>query len=362
MLSRRALLRSSLALAAAACTRAPAPPAGPPGALEALGRGLGWLWGQQSAEGLFASPVFGLMASGQSLTPFCLLSAVHAPADRLPWPAEGTRRAAEALHRMMGPEGAVGLGGVAADYPVYATAMAISALARVAPGALVDWAAPMVDWLRAQQLGAGWEATAAHGGFPMGSRAALSPPEAGHVDLSMTRRALEALRDAGERPHEASRAFVERCRAADGAFFYSPVEEAVNKAGRGEQGMRGYGSATADGVLALRALGAGPEDPAVQAGLAWLHTHHRVDGNPGLEEGMPVFAPAMRFYYRAASALVFAELGGPEGWRERLCTALLAEQQADGRWQSDNPLQKESEPLIATGFAVQALSAALRGG
>jgi len=75
---------------------------------------------------------------------------------------------------------------------------------------------------------------------------------------------------------------------------------------------------------------------------------------------MEAFGTAMRGYYRAASAEVFARLEGPSGWRESLVDAVLAEQAEDGSWRNESPLQKEDDPLVATGFAVQALGWATR--
>ena len=76
---------------------------------------------------------------------------------------------------------------------------------------------------------------------------------------------------------------------------------------------------------------------------------------------MEAFSEAMRGYYRAGAAECFMLTGGPAGWRGELCDAIEAEQRPDGSWKNDNPLQKEDDPIIATGFAIRALAAALRG-
>ena len=53
------------------------------------------------------------------------------------------------------------------------------------------------------------------------------PPDAGHVDLSMTRFVLEALRasglDGSDPAMTRSRVFLERSQNHDGGFFFSPV-------------------------------------------------------------------------------------------------------------------------------------------
>jgi hypothetical protein len=167
----------------------------------------------------------------------------------------------------------------------------------------------------------------------------------------MTRRAVEAL-VAAERTGpatEAARGFLRRC-ASGGGFVYSPVQPALNKGGCTDEACAPYGSATCDGVLAGMALG---ED--VTAPLAWLRASHRLDANPGVSD--PTFASAMRGYYRAASAEVFSRAGGPDGWAAAMRAAVVADQRADGSWRNEVALQKEDDPIIATGFALTALSA-----
>ena len=123
------------------------------------------------------------------------------------------------------------------------------------------------------------------------------------------------------------------------------------------------GGSTADGLLALVALGLGRSDLPVQRGLSRLHALHQVDANPGLEGGpMASFAPAMRGYWRAGACEVYARLGGPPGWRQGLATVIAAEQGDDGSWRNPSQLQKEDDPLVATAFALQALSWVLRAG
>ena len=75
---------------------------------------------------------------------------------------------------------------------------------------------------------------------------------------------------------------------------------------------------------------------------------------------MQVFASAMRGDYRAGAAACFAALEGPPGWRARLVRAVVAEQRPDGSFRNENALQKENDPLIATGFALMALGHSLK--
>jgi hypothetical protein len=236
---------------------------------------------------------------------------------------------------------------------VYATALTARLLQQVRPAL----AGPSLTWLRTQQFRAadGWGDSAAAGGFGMGTKIPRIPPQAGHVDLSMTRRALEALAGTDWDGGDEAQAFVLRCRSVDGGFVYSPVQPGLNKGAAGP--AAGYGTATCDGLLALLALGAPPNDPGVVEALAFLTSIHTADANPGLAGGrMDAFGPAMAFYYRAAAAAVFRRLGGPDGWEVALLSAVRAGQRDDGSWANPSRLQKEDDPLIATAFALQALS------
>jgi hypothetical protein len=384
--SRRAVLIGLAALAACNGAPPPTPPAArtdasPLGAstrqtaIDALVRGVAWLLAQQAADGVFRSQTYGYFAKGESLTPFCLLALSQVPRKLAPIPDDVLSRGLSGALALRGPDGALGLLGPAADYPVYATAMLVRALALVRPEGWYKAAAPSLAWLRDQQLTPeeGWEGSVASGGFPMGGPLHPTPPNPGHVDLSMTRRAIEAIAGSGSPADDpslvAARAFVGRCQVADGGFVYSPVEPALSKglrpAGSDPSVDPGQstGSSTCDGLLALVALGLGRSDPPVQRGLARLHALHRVDSNPGLEGGpMASFAPAMRGYWRAGASEAYARLGGPPGWREGFATAIAAEQGPDGSWRNPSQLQKEDDPLVATAFALQGLSWVLRAG
>ncbi len=329
-----------------ACTRRASPPEDP------LGRAVTALRALALPDGRVPSSTYGFMREGHSTTALLALALPVGPLKEgaLAWLDTQLQR------------GPLGLAGPALDYPVYATSIGLRALLLSMAGPRFQ---PAVDWLLDQQLLAGWEGDPVHGGFGMGrapGQAAPTPPFPGHVDLSMTRRALQALALAERTSRiqaalQAGAAFVHRCRAGDGGFVYSPGELALNKSAlvpgvetaASAADHRGYGSATADGILALRAVG--EED---EAAIRWLRANHRVDRNPGLE-GAPIeaYAEAMRFYYRAAAA---EALAGQEGWQAPLREAILAEQGADGLWRNALALQKEDDPVIATGLALLALS------
>jgi squalene-hopene/tetraprenyl-beta-curcumene cyclase len=329
---RRALMAGAAFVAALAASSV-----GGDGARE---RAVAYLWAQQGEDGGWHSRKYGLLRSGQSLTPFVALALIEAGAA-----GERTGRAAEFVRRHVNEDGALGLADpVAPDYPNYATALGAVLLLRTGHR---GEAARMTAYLRRQQFSEdnGWAREhPAYGGWGMGGEV-RRPPEPGHVDLSMTRYVLEALREAGAREDDPAFAraavFVERCRNADGGFFFSPVEMEINKAGEEGDGPRSYGSATADGILALRAMGR--KDARAEA---WLAAHHREETTPGFAAGARMaWAEGLHFYYAAAARKV------DRGLRVR-----LAAQRADGSFANRLGLVKEDDPLIATALAVQALA------
>lgn len=321
-----------------------------------LEKGADALWKLQSDDGAFRSVRYGLLREGWSLTPFALLALTRTglplPSDRaskaLGWIAHGTR------------DGVLGLGTSAPDYPCYATAMGLHCLSKLHP----PDSDSLIDELRRGLLGFqlteadGWTDHPGCGAFRMGSADRPKPPHSGHVDLSMTRRAVEALVASGlSKDHPAlaeAVGFAERCRTPEGAFVYTATETALNK-GRRDGADRGYGTATADGILLRHAAG-----QPIDRGKTALVAMHRVDENPRVGDGpMRPYAAAMRGYYRAAAGRVFAGVGGPSGWERGLASAVLAEQLPDGTWANERTEQKEDEPVVATAFALEALSAAL---
>jgi hypothetical protein len=316
----------------------------------ALRRGCRYLWRQQAEDGGWHSRTYGLLRSGQSLTPFLLNALLRVPEDA---PAGGFDRALEFLNRNTNKEGAVGkMDPLLYDYPNYATALTVQALQRARRPA-----GPLIDWLRTQQLSEehGWKRDdPAYGAWGIGGEPRVAP-NPGHVDLSMTRHVLQALAAAGvpgsDPVFARARVFVERCQNPDGGFFFSTVVLDANKAGQDGAQYRSYGTTTADGILSLLAMGTAPDSERVQAARRWLTTHDRPDGAPGFTgSAYQRWTAGLRFYYAAASTEVFGKRSGD------LSASLAATQRGDGSWRNTENLVKEDDPLIATAFAVMSLA------
>jgi len=321
---------------------------------EPLRKAAQYLWAQQSEDGGFHSATYGLLRSGQSLTPFVLVALLDAPDAASLNPRRGVDRALAFIKAKTDTNGALGLmDDSAADYPNYATSLAILAMIKARSPGYEKTIGPMVAQLRAQQFSEanGWTSQdAPYGGWGMGG-SIRRPPEAGHVDLSMTRYALEALRLSGVQASDAAMtravAYLERSQNPDGGFYFSPVNPEINKAGQGsEGGFKSYGTATGDGVLALRAAGVHDDDPRVAKALRWLREHHRPDRAPGFDKGTDrPWESGLRFYYAHLISRVL-----PQSPIE------LPPQAGDGSFRNQNNLVKEDDPLIATAFALYALA------
>lgn len=325
-------------------------------------RGVHSLLRAQTPAGLFPSATYGLLKSGQSLTPFVADVLLDLPPKARPTGA--IQRAMEAMASLQ-TDGAMGLSTLPVDYPTYATGLALRVWARAGYDPAPQDAA--LGWLTKHQLTAahGWAGHPAQGGWAMGAATPPTAPNAGHVDLSMTRRALGGLIAYGLTPDHVAiqegRGFVARCQAPGGGFVYSPVELALNKGGCEGTVCAGYGSATADGLLAALATGVGADDPLIAKNLDYLRGIHATDRNPGIGPGpLQGFSKAMTGYYRAGASRVFDRLGGPAGWRQAMIDAVLADQRPDGSWSNPEFLQKEDDPIIATALALAALTWAAR--
>jgi prenyltransferase beta subunit len=318
-----------------------------------------YLWAQQADDGGFHSTTYGLLRSGQSLTPFVLDALLGVPHWAMRPRPEALDRALAFIKKNTNSDGALGvMDKTAADYPNYATALAVMAIVKAEQNSRERDIAPMVAHLRAQQFSEanGWKREdRPYGAWGMGGPI-HRPPDAGHVDLSMTRYVLEALRMGGIPPTDETvqRALVylERSQNTDGGFFFSTVNPEINKAGEINGTFSSYGTATADGLLGLRALGISDDDARAVKAAAWLKRYHYPEHAPGFEGGTrEAWGTGLRFYYAYVSSRTNLALASS-----------LPPQAEDGSFRNTNKLVKEDDPLIATTFAVHVLSAAAPAG
>ncbi len=371
---------------------------------------------------------------------------------------ESVHRGVKFLLRYNRKDGTLNLKEDELPYPVYTaslTLLALSPLRLHPPDLLDDFRARFgfeleevrrgwVRYLKERQLTArlGWHPEDAfYGGWgycrliPRAPKSGELTPPLLESNLSATAFALEALQAVGALDDEtrlAARQFVLRCQnwsqepkvGDDGGFFFIPNGDPVrNKAGRlldlmraaegpprnldnipGEK-MVSYGSATADGLIAMLTytrpthdiyvVGPDKKSPLavqlreqdnarIKAAMRWLLENGHVCFNPpnfGNNPHIIACRPRLDgayFYYLARVAqldpdrmnqnLAWTEgkhngavanpfgIARPWTFWEALAWQLCQLQRPDGSWANPHDFMREDEPIVATSFALLALS------
>ncbi len=324
----------------------------PPAPADALRRGVAYLLTQQVENGAFPSDTYAAFRDGTALTPLVLhaLQQATALADLT---ADARRKAVNFLTSFTRPDGTLNPGPDGFAYPVYTAALATRTLTGPARDAFRRE-------LLARQLteAHGWSPADAHYGgwgyYPGVPRkpAPGVPMPAHHLlesNLSATRFALQALAACGPLPADLrakAAAFVARMQNPDGGYHFVTGDPVRNKAGQVGGVLRSYGSATADGALCERLLG-WPDTRSE----AWLREHFRADRHPGdYTAAHEANRDAVYFYYAAAVAEALPEV------RPALRKHLADTQSSDGSWSNRLELVREDDPVLATTYAVLALS------
>lgn len=372
-----------LALAAAACTKRPQPST-PEGRI--VSRGCEFLLENQSADGGWHSAAHGLMSSGQATTPFVFYALLSAPDSLCVVPETVRTSASEFIRRHTDEHGVLGLSDPdVLDFPNYATAYAVLAL--VENGAPEDRGLirRMTDYLVSQQFDEDRGISSQHpayGGWGFGETV-FPAGSVGHVDLSHTRRVLQAVRAAGRSDSVTYRradAFLSlhqklssdpRVRAVlstaadtayDGGFFASAAVPVVNKstliAIDGPTAIfTSYATATADGLLALLAAGHDTGDSQVVDAYRWLENHPDLSYPSGIPEDHPArWGHVMFFYHLMVRGEVYRGMETEGLWREAIASPLEERQRTDGSFVNpDGAPNKEDDPLLATAMVLIAL-------
>ncbi|MBA4186837.1 MAG: hypothetical protein C0467_02345 [Planctomycetaceae bacterium] len=203
----------------------------------------------------------------------------------------------------------------------------------------------------------------------------------GRPDLSNTHFMVEALLAAGVNKDDPSikkaLVFVSRTqnlksefndqpfatKTADedaGGFVYNPADQDDEKSKKrtAAGGLRSEGAMTYAGLKSFLYAGVGKDDPRVKAAIGWVRKHYSVTENPGLKD-------SGLFYYYSTFAKAMDALGEEpfvdakgekHDWRQELFDQLKKTQKADGSWANANPAFLEGVPVLATAFALMAIS------
>ncbi len=378
-----------LILALAGCIPAKQSPSDEAAAL--LRRSCAYLWAQQADDGGWHSETHGIMKGGQAHTPFILHALLMIPDSVYPKEETAIRRAFDFIRQRTNADGVLGLADpFVSEYPNYATAYALRVLA--ANGSDKALAKQMTDYLVAQQFDRDRGIDSAHlayGGWGFGETN-LEPGYTGHVDLSHTRRVLEALRIAGVQTdpvYRNARSFlkvvqknpmdprpqpgVDQLDSAtkfyDGGFYYSPIITGANKGGRDEASKdyqahyNSYATATCDGLLALLAAGYDKDSEPVRDAIHWLELHPVLQWSEGIPtDDADQWHKVMKYYHLMVRAEAYHAIDWPGNWPKKYMDILRPEIREDGSFMNPHGApNKEDDPLLATAMAVIALHAVL---
>ncbi len=367
-----------------------------------------FLWEKQAEDGGWHSETHGILKIGQVCTPYVLDALMQVPDSIYGVEQDQVRAALDFIKAHTDEQGALGFYDPdLLEYPNYATAFGLKCLFLYGNEADQAFSNKMRDYLLAQQFDEdrGYDQShAAYGGWGFGEEY-LTPGNPGHVDISHSRRILEALQVCGALDSAAAEnagLFLMRLQknpgqvpptegllAAfdsieyDGGFIYSPVQEDVNKGGWvyspvGGQPlyMRSYATATCDGVLALAALaeamqvgdGKQVKDASrvvytrmMEDAHAWLNSHPSWGEPEGIPKDHPQQWHQVMFYYHlSVRAQACQRLGWEKDWQSAMMRELQGKQATDGSFSNpDGAANKENDPLLATAMVVRALAAGL---
>jgi len=340
---------------------------------------------RQSRDGAWRSNTYGAFRNGDALTPL-VLWALQNMADCDAATRSAFQRGVMWLRGLSTTHERSGVRSLA--YPLFTASYATQIFARAHNPAATQLWLKIVQALEIRGNLGGPAGSAASGAWGD----AIEPPQPAVDDatqtpdmiapnLSATLLGLDALTAADQRKSaHAATPFILRCQNFaeekgsdydDGGFFYAVDDAVRNKAGvagideQRRERYRSYGSATCDGILALRAAGMEWNEPRCIAALGWLSRKTQNAENAG---AWPVerqdARDALFFYHAQAFARVLAVVDEAKNidsaWttaqRGALAAGLCERQCSDGAWAGVQPDSCEDDPLVATSFALRALT------
>lgn len=197
-------------------------------------------------------------------------------------------------------------------------------------------------------------------------------------DLSNTAYLIDALQAAGVGKDDPAMknaiVFISRCqnlesehntlpfasKSNDGGFIYTPAAggNSPAKGKKADDELRSYGTMTYAGLKSMVYAGVGPDDPRVVAAVKWIKKTYSVSENPGMGQ-------AGLYYYfhtfaKALDAMKLEKVADTKGveheWRKELGEHLVSIQKPNGSWVNTDRRWMESDPSLATAFALLALA------
>lgn len=340
-------------------------------AKQAVAKAAEYLAGQQGADGGWHSQTYGQLKDGAAVTTLALYAISFLPADQrqnLQGPIERGFAFLEPgmLKRktIASPDGSL-------DFPTYAAALWLISRRRLGLPTDATHSVLLRDYLLTAQVAEGRGFAPDHpqyGGWDFLGKEDAQGITTG-TNISVTGYVLAALQGLPTAEKQVSQAidrakeWVLRCQQADGGFCFTTEPMSLNnKAGFVDEARdkpRPYGTATADGILALLAAGMDQLHDPIRKAVAWLVDRPSLELVPGFENLPPELGwqRGLRFYYYAALAHVLPQF--PEtaraARRGALTKLLLAAQKQDGSFLNESDRMRENDPLISTPLAMVAL-------
>lgn len=344
-----------------------------------------YLWQAQADDGGWHSNHHGFLKGGQAWTPFVLYALLQVPDSIYEPKPEQVDAAFQFIASRLVGDSVLGIHDPdILEYPNYATAYAVRVMQAHRPSQYEKQIAAMCNYLAAQQFDQYRQIqpeNAAFGGWGFGETM-LPAGDVGHLDLSHTRRVLQALATQEDRyafERAKSQTFLAMCQKwpsdlrpqpgmqkpgvehiFDGGFYYSPIIGDANKGKRvvpqadGEWYYQSYATATCDGALALLSAGVAQDDPRVQAAATWLRTNAELAFPEGIpHEDVNQWHQVMKFYHLSVRAEAMAALEMEGSWRQEIQKILQGSQAANGSFANPHgKLNKEDDPLMCTALAI----------
>lgn len=344
-----------------------------PADIVATQRACNYLWNTQSEDGGWHSETHGILRGGESISPFIFVALMNVPEEVYKPSTKNVNLALNFIRNNVRNKLSSETVPQIVDYPNYTAAYALKALVTSNTSEDSLLVRQLTEYLVTQQFTEerGIDSThTAYGGWGFGEYK-LAPGTVGHVDISHTRRVLEALRLTLPPDHYAFRRaqrYLGRVQNdlmegdtldpahLDGGFFTSIVTSETNKS-LPVPGMKdtwySYATATCDGLLALRAAGVDLHDTRVLQAKTWLEKHQELRFPEGIPPDDPMqWHTVMKYYHLAVRAEAHGIFNDHETF-QRISEILISEQRRDGSF--INPMgapNKEDDPLLATAFGL----------
>ena len=333
------------------------------------------------------------MKQGAANTALVLYALSHLPPDQLAAHADSIDRARKFLVQGIKSKGCVANPEGSLDYPVYGTALILTAHQRIGLKLTSKQVQAMVQFLVDSQCmeprGFNIE-NPNHGGWDILGTGSTQGKTSG-ANVSVTFYVVEALsqfrpadkslqQDSGlvapksenELPEKLQQQVESALIAAqnwchrivdsskDGGFYFTSKQKSMlNKAGWQDEQMTRpstYGSATCDGLSLLSNFNGGQSKKRAKAAIDWLARHPGVKTVPGFGNEVDAIGwpSSLRFYYAAAlsRSLNLFEKDQKARTKNAIVKQLTQAQLTSGAWKNESSHMRENDELIATPFGL----------